>query len=39
MNDILRHRRDEATVVAPPTDTITLPIRISAGPEDWRANV
>lgn len=28
VNDILRHRRDEATVVAPPTGAITLPIPI-----------
>lgn len=25
VNDILRHRRDEATVIAPPTEAITLP--------------
>lgn len=26
INDVLRHRRDEATVIAPPTETISLPI-------------
>lgn len=25
VNDILRHRRDEATVIAPPTEALTLP--------------
>jgi hypothetical protein len=38
VDDILRHRRDEATMISPPTDTITVPIRVS-GPEDWRALV
>ncbi|GAA0997893.1 DUF4032 domain-containing protein [Subtercola frigoramans] len=31
INDILRHRRDEATVVGPPTGLITLPITVQAG--------
>jgi len=39
IEDILRHRRDEATMLDPPTGSITVPIRISAGPEDWRATV
>ena len=40
VDEILRHRRDEATVIdAPLTEAITLPVRISSGPEDWRANV
>lgn len=39
VDDILRHRRDEATVINPPTESMTVPIRISQGPEDWRANV
>src|SRR6195952_5115074 len=38
VDDILRHRRDEATMIVPPTDTITVPIKVS-GPEDWRALV
>ncbi|NQX12098.1 DUF4032 domain-containing protein [Microbacteriaceae bacterium VKM Ac-2855] len=25
VNDVLRHRRDEATIIAPPTEAITLP--------------
>ncbi|MWV50759.1 DUF4032 domain-containing protein [Rathayibacter sp. VKM Ac-2803] len=25
VNDILRHRRDEATIIAPPTESLTLP--------------
>ena len=39
VDDILRHRRDEATVLDPPTESITVPIRVSAGPEDWRTTV
>lgn len=31
INDILRHRRDEATVVGPPTGLITLPIAVHTG--------
>ncbi|RFA07239.1 lipopolysaccharide kinase [Subtercola boreus] len=31
INDILRHRRDEATVVGPPTGMITLPISVQGG--------
>src|ERR1700712_2463791 len=31
INDILRHRRDEATVVGPPTGTLTLPIAVQGG--------
>jgi len=38
VDDILRHRRDEATMIVPPTDTITVPIKVT-GPEDWRALV
>ncbi|RFA09968.1 lipopolysaccharide kinase [Subtercola boreus] len=36
INDILRHRRDEATVVGPPTGMITLPISVQKGavPDD-----
>jgi hypothetical protein len=43
INDILRHRRDEATVIGPPTGTFTLPIPVQgAGPDaddDWRLKV
>ncbi|WP_108248735.1 DUF4032 domain-containing protein [Planctomonas deserti] len=44
VNDILRHRRDEATVIgSPPTEaitTITQPVDVSADEtEDWRARV
>jgi hypothetical protein len=49
INDILRHRRDEATVIGPPTETISIPIIASdAGTadtdaedddDDWRAKV
>jgi hypothetical protein len=36
---VLRHRRDEATVIDPPTGTITLPIQIVADEDDWRSKV
>ena len=47
INDILRHRRDEATVVGPPTETMSIPvIRSAAGldddeddEDDWRSKV
>ncbi|HWU60232.1 MAG TPA: DUF4032 domain-containing protein [Microbacteriaceae bacterium] len=40
INDVLRHRRDEATVIAPPTENITLPTPLPAGDDDdWRAKV
>jgi hypothetical protein len=43
VDEVLRHRRDEATVIAPVTDTITLPIDIIDSDEtdeaDWRRNV
>ncbi|GIT81641.1 LPS kinase [Leifsonia sp. LS1] len=47
INDVLRHRRDEATVIAPATDTMSIPtIRRAAGLEDddddaddWRSKV
>jgi hypothetical protein len=34
---VLRHRRDEATVIDPPTGTITLPAEAAA--DDWRSSV
>jgi len=48
VDTVLRHRRDEVTVVAPPTASITLPIDVidADGPEaaaedeqDWRSKV
>ena len=45
INDILRHRRDEATVIAPPTETIAIPVLGGAAADDdddeddWRSKV
>ncbi|MEY9952757.1 DUF4032 domain-containing protein [Leifsonia sp. EB34] len=46
INDILRHRRDEATVVGPPTETMSIPVigGATAGEpdddeDDWRSKV
>lgn len=41
INDVLRHRRDEATIMGPPTETMSLPVitgAIPTGPDDvdWR---
>ncbi|QEW03836.1 DUF4032 domain-containing protein [Microbacterium lushaniae] len=44
IDDVLRHRRDEATVMGPPTDTVSLPVITGAMPVadddeqgvDWR---
>ena len=33
MQDVLRHRRDEATVIDPPTGSITMPIPTTDGAE------
>src|SRR3546814_7105527 len=33
IDDVLRHRRDEATVMGPPTDTVSLPVITGAIPE------
>ncbi len=38
IDNVLRHRRDEATVIEPPTGTITLPIAV-VDEDDWRAKV
>ena len=36
----IRHRRDEATMIDPPTESITLPLSIASGDEeDWRLKV
>jgi len=37
VEDVLRHRRDEATVIDPPTGAITLPVDVVA--DDWRSTV
>jgi len=41
VDNVLRHRRDEATLINPPTGAITLPTDIIAAieEEDWRKNV
>lgn len=40
VDTVLRHRRDEMTVVGPATAAITLPVAIiDDGEEDWRAKV
>jgi len=45
VDNVLRHRRDEATVVGPPTEAITLPVAVQGEPApetsaiDWRLNV
>jgi len=40
VDTVLRHRRDEVTVVGPQTSAITLPVAVvDEGEEDWRAKV
>jgi hypothetical protein len=39
INEVLRHRRDEATVIGPPTDTISIPVISEDEASDWRAKV
>ena len=40
VDTVLRHRRDEVTVVGPQTSAITLPVAvIDDGEEDWMAKV
>jgi hypothetical protein len=41
VNDVLRHRRDEATVINPPTEAISLPLDDDddADDVDWRERV
>ena len=44
LDDVLRHRRDEATVMGPPTETTSLPVITAdlptvdddSGTVDWR---
>ncbi|WP_286279244.1 DUF4032 domain-containing protein [Naasia aerilata] len=38
IDDILRHRRDEATMITPPTGLITLPMGADED-DDWRSKV
>ncbi len=38
VDEVLRHRRDEATVIAPVTENITVPIDI-IDEDDWRLKV
>ncbi|MET4781269.1 DUF4032 domain-containing protein [Glaciihabitans sp. UYNi722] len=39
VDNVLRHRRDEATIIEPPTGTITLPIQVVSDENDWRSTV
>ena len=39
IDDVLRHRRDEVTVVGPPTGSITAAIDVVDDEEDWRSKV
>ena len=42
IDNVLRHRRDEATLIDPPTGTFTAPTEIVAAEDDdddWRNNV
>jgi hypothetical protein len=42
INDVLRHRRDEATVIAPVTEAFTVPVSVvddEADDEDWMSKV
>jgi hypothetical protein len=43
IDTVLRHRRDEATMINPPTGTFTAPISVVTSPEadedDWRSRV
>ncbi|WP_431030666.1 DUF4032 domain-containing protein [Plantibacter sp. RU18] len=36
VNTVLRHRRDEATMIVPPTESITVATPTITGPVDWR---
>jgi hypothetical protein len=39
IDTVLRHRRDEATVMGPPTEAITLPVDVIDDESDWRSRV
>jgi hypothetical protein len=38
IDNVLRHRRDEATIIDPPTGSFTLPTEV-IDEEDWRTRV
>ena len=38
IDDILRHRRDEATIIDPPTGVFTMPLEV-LDEDDWRSRV
>ena len=38
IDNVLRHRRDEATMIDPPTGTYTLPTEV-VDEDDWRSKV
>ena len=39
IDTVLRHRRDEATVINPPTGAITMPLTLAEDDNDWRSKV
>lgn len=39
VDTVLRHRRDEATIIDPPTGTFTLPVAVVSDEDDWRSKV
>jgi hypothetical protein len=39
VDEVLRHRRDEATVINPPTEAFTLPTAVIPDEDDWRLKV
>lgn len=39
VDTVLRHRRDEATIIDPPTGVFTSPIPVVADEDDWRSKV
>ena len=39
VDNVLRHRRDEATMINPPTGAITVPVDVIDGEDDWRSKV
>lgn len=39
IDNVLRHRRDEATIIEPATGVVTLPVSVVASDGDWRNKV
>lgn len=39
IDTVLRHRRDEAAVMGPPTEAFTLPVDVVEDESDWRSRV